>query len=327
MKTNNEVGFYDPRYYTLDRLNEVSLSNVRISLKQFMEDYDVTEYPIDCFKLVRKIQDAKLIHLEVMEEGRMSSAFNAVATYLPEVDSYMIVMKPVPRGWQRRSPWRRCNFSLAHELGHVFCGHLYVPKNMKSVERRQIEDLEADEFAARLLMPERLILHSQFSSDEELSKEFLVSNQACYKRLNNLKRLDLYKVPKKAACPQCGNDHISPVADYCEICGQYLPDGGKSGVRVIEYVRYMSNSENRVLLCPICGNEQFSQSAQYCRICGTPAYNFCTREGFWESCHHVNSTNARFCELCGSSTEYANRNILRDWQLDKEDYIRKITQR
>ena len=98
MKTNNEVGSYDPRYYTLDRLNEVSLSNVRISLKQFMEDYDVTEYPIDCFKLVRKIQDAKLIHLEVMEEGRMSSAFNAVATYLPEVDSYMIVMKPVPRG-------------------------------------------------------------------------------------------------------------------------------------------------------------------------------------------------------------------------------------
>ena len=82
-----------------------------------------------------------------------------------------------------------------------------------------------------------------------------------------------------------------------------------------------------ILLCPICGNEQFSQSAQYCRICGTPAYNFCTREGFWESCHHVNSTNARFCELCGSSTEYANRNILRDWQLDKEDYIRKITQR
>ena len=75
MKKSNIAGSYDPRYYTLDRLNEVSLSNVRISLKQFMKDYDVTEYPIDCFKLVRKIQEAKLIHLEVLEEGRMSAAF------------------------------------------------------------------------------------------------------------------------------------------------------------------------------------------------------------------------------------------------------------
>ena len=35
-----------------------------------------------------------------------------------------------------------------------------------------MEDLEADEFAARLLMPERLILKSQFSSYQELSKSF-----------------------------------------------------------------------------------------------------------------------------------------------------------
>ena len=47
-----------------------------------------------------------------------------------------------------------------------------------------MDDLEADEFAARLLMPERLILKSQFSSYQELSKEFLVSDQACYKRLS-----------------------------------------------------------------------------------------------------------------------------------------------
>ena len=181
MKKSNIAGSYDPRYYTLDRLNEVSLSNVRISLKLFMKDYDVTEYPIDCFKLVRKIQEAKLIHLEVLEEGRMSAAFNAVATYLPEVDSFQIVMKPVPKDWKKRSSWRRCNFSLAHELGHVFCGHLDVPKNMKSAEKKKTEDLEADEFAARLLMPERLILKSQFSSYEELSKEFLVSDQACFK--------------------------------------------------------------------------------------------------------------------------------------------------
>ena len=34
-----------------------------------MKDYDVTEYPVDCFRLVKKIQDAGIIHLEVKEEA------------------------------------------------------------------------------------------------------------------------------------------------------------------------------------------------------------------------------------------------------------------
>ena len=84
MKRNNQKGSYDPRYYTMDRLGEISLSNVNINLKQFMHDYDVTDYPIDCFKLVKKIQETALIHLQVLEEGRMSPAFNAVAAYFPE---------------------------------------------------------------------------------------------------------------------------------------------------------------------------------------------------------------------------------------------------
>ena len=326
MKKSKIDGSYDPRYYTLDRLNEISLSNVRLNLKQFMKDYDITEYPIDCFRLVKKIQDAKLIHLEVLEEGRMSAAFNAVATYLPEVDSFQIVMKPVPKDWQKRSSWRRCNFSLAHELGHVFCGHLDVPKNMKSPEKRQMEDLEADEFAARLLMPERLILKSQFSSYQELSKEFLVSDQACYKRLNNLKRLDLCRIPARDTCPQCGNSQISPVADYCEICGEYLPLGGKQGVRIVEYTRTLADRHNRVIFCPVCGNEEFGDDAKYCKICGTPVYNFCGNNNTFWPCNHINSPNARFCEMCGSETVYQLRGLLQDWKKEKEDYIRAVTQ-
>ncbi len=326
MSNNSIAGSFDPRYYTLDRLNEVSLSNVHIKLKQFLKDYDVTDYPIDCFSLVRTIQDAGLIHLEVMEEARMSAAFNAAASYLPEVDSFLIVMKPVPKDWKTRSSWRRCNFSLAHELGHIFCGHLDVPKNMKPPEKRQMEDLEADEFAARLLMPERLILKSQFSSYQELSKEFLVSDQACFKRLNNLKRLDLSLVPARKACPQCGNNQISPAADYCEICGKYIPLGGQQGVQVVEYTKPLANPRNRVLFCPVCGNEDHAENALYCKICGIPVYNFCSNEYAVQTCNHINSPNARFCELCGSRTVYHLRRLLPDWKKEKENYIRAVTQ-
>ncbi len=326
MKNNNVQGSYDPRYYTLDRLGEISLSNVKISLKDFLKSYDVTDYPVDCFRLVKTIQSTGLIHLEVLEEGRMSPAFNAVATYLPEVDSYQIVMKPVPKDWKKRSSWRRCNFTLAHELGHIFCGHLEVPKAMKSDERKKQDDLEADEFAARLLMPETLFLRSQFSSCQELSQEFLVSDQTCYKRLNNLKRLDLIREPRQAACSVCGNDHISPIAEYCEICGSRLDDSLKTGVQVVEYPKYMTDTNNRVLYCPVCGNEEFSDRAQYCRICGLPAYNYCRSDHYFRICHHANAANARYCELCGCGTEYSLLKILPDWKEDKTAFIRAIIQ-
>ncbi|MBR3429772.1 MAG: ImmA/IrrE family metallo-endopeptidase, partial [Clostridia bacterium] len=306
---------------------EISLSNVNLSLKQFMKDYDVTEYPVDCFRLVKKIQDAGIIHLEVKEEGRMSPAFNAVATYLPEVDSFQIVMKPVPEHWQQKSAWRRCNFTLAHELGHIFCGHLEIPKNMKTAERRRKDDLEADEFAARLLMPERLILKSRFSSFEELSKEFLVSDQACFKRMNNLKRLDLIRQPKQAACANCGNDHFSPAAEYCEICGKPLDGWQQDGVLVVEYSGFMADENNRVLFCPVCGNEEFSDRSKYCRVCGLPAYNWCRSDHYFRICHHANATSARYCELCGCKTEFSLRGLLTDWKKEKNEYIRAITQR
>ena len=202
-----------------------------------------------------------------------------------------------------------------------------IPKDMKSAERRAQDDLEADEFAARLLMPERLILHSQFSSYSELSKEFLVSDQACFKRLNNLKRLDLIGEPRGEACSICGNDHFSPIAEYCEVCGTPLDQGLKKGVRVVEYTRYLSDENNRVVLCPVCGNEEFSDGAQYCRICGLPAYNYCRSDHYFRFCHHPNATNARYCELCGCNTEYSLRNLLSDWKQEKADYIRAITQR
>ena len=107
MKKGDSSVSFDPRYYTLDSLSESSLFIVCNSLEQFLEDYDITEYPVDCFALVKTIQQANRIHLDVEVEEKLSKAFDASAKYFQEVDSYLIIMKPVPRDWQRRSSWRR----------------------------------------------------------------------------------------------------------------------------------------------------------------------------------------------------------------------------
>ena len=275
----------------------------------------------------RKIQEAGVIHLEIRFCERMPHGVDAVAEYDPDKERYIITIGPVPGDWKKRSSRRRINFTLAHELAHIFCGHLIIPREMKTGEQLELEELEADEFAGRLLMPERLILNSQFSSLEELSAAFWVSDQAAFIRLNNLKRLDLIRLPRRAACCICGNDHVSPAAEYCEICGTLLEGRKKKGVQVVEYRADVTDETGRPAYCPVCGNQEYSPHAAYCRICGLPAYNVCTGERAKGLCRHINAVNARYCELCGSVTEYRRRKLLRDWEQEKADYVRWITKR
>ena len=327
---NTNKGYYDPRYYSMDKLTKVSLFNIKKSLTQFRKDYDIVEYPIDCFALLKKIVEAKKIKIGVQIVSGVSSAFEAAAVYLTEIDEYLIQLKNVPKDWKRYSSWRRCNFTLAHELGHIFCGHLLISKKFKSKEEKIRDDNEADEFAGQLLMPAELFLKSQFSKYEELAKEYLVSTQACYKRLNNLQRLDLISIPRKTTCPICGNGDITPVSEYCDICGHYLTNNDPKGVKLIEYPSPLANENHRVYLCPVCGNEEYSENAQYCRICGTPAFNFCSNvndefDDIWD-CDHINLPNARYCECCGSFTVFQRIGLFKDWKEDRDNYIRAVTQ-
>lgn len=316
MKKGDSSGSFDPRYYTLDSLSESSLFVVRHNLEQFLEDYDITEYPVDCFALVKTIQQANRIHLDVEVEEKLSKAFDASAKYFQEVDSYLIIMKPVPRDWQRRSSWRRCNFSMAHELGHIFCGHLFISWDMKSEEIRHKEDLEADEFAARLLMPEHLILSSHFSSCEELSKKFLVSDQACFKRLNNLKRLDLIRLSAREAhevCSRCGAPRLDGAA-FCFTCGDYNRYEfifRKDPPAVPPAVQYHGT---HFTSCPFCGNAHIPDDALYCIQCGKPVTNPClpnrlrdqtTSSGLARldlQSRHLCSPGVLYCPDCGSRT-------------------------
>lgn len=313
------------RYYTLDKLSEASLWRIDRALKQFLRDYDVEDYPINCFDLVKKIQASSIIDLGVEETGQLSGGFEAVASYFPEVEAYLIIMKCANQRRMRFSSGRRQNFSMAHELGHIFLQHLLISKKLKTQEQIAYEDMEADEFAGRLLMPEKMILNSNFSTGTDISAEYLVSDRALYRRLNNLKRLDLYRAKPRPTCTLCGYAKISPIADYCEICGTQLSKAARRGVKVIDYPATLTDDNQRVLLCPLCGNEEISSHASFCRICGSPLYNTCDSEHSYNDCNHVNAPNARYCELCGRSTIFDNRGLLRNWKEERAAFIKALT--
>ena len=89
---------------------------------------------------------------------------------------------------------KRVNWSIAHEVGHVVLGHTGIAK--KSV----VEELQANVFAAELLMPDPVIRFldqtaGRALSDRELAKYFNVSITACKKRRTELDRRDPIENP------------------------------------------------------------------------------------------------------------------------------------
>ncbi len=72
----------------------------------------------------------------------------------------------------------------------------------------------------------------------------------------------------------------------------------------------------RVIKCPKCSNEDFSEEANYCKICGAPLFNTCEDQ---HTCYHNNVGNARFCETCGSQTEFFKLGYLNSWEESTEN--------
>ena len=283
-----------PRYETLSQLNESSLFLVRNGLKRFMDEYGPFSWPIDCFRLLCDIQRSGRIQLYVVESSGLPGGVDARTWYFAACGYYLMIRKSVPENWQAQSGSRRCNFTMAHELGHIFLGHLDVPEDAKSEALRSRENAEADEFASRLLMPEDLVLNACFPSRAEMAAAFLVSEQALFHRLNNLRRLDRLNLPP-AVCPACGNRRISPCASRCRMCGASLgrkiPEGTALKMRVPFPER-----------CPVCGSDAMPSGGE-CPDCGYPVYNRCRAE--YNRPSHINPPDARFCETCGASTLYA----------------------
>lgn len=83
------------------------------------------------------------------------------------------------------------------------------------------------------------------------------------------------------------------------------------------------DEEGKVLECPRCNNEEFSQDAEHCRICGLSTSNKC--EGYYDEEYgghfvsHDNPSNARFCETCGKPTAFFNEEILKPWEIAKQE--------
>lgn len=88
----------------------------------------------------------------------------------------------------------RQRFTIAHELGHIVLGHLqegqYTMINREPALRDDPEELQANQFAARILAPACVLHALNVRSAEEISRLCGISHQAAEFRLARLRVLN-----------------------------------------------------------------------------------------------------------------------------------------
>jgi Zn-dependent peptidase ImmA (M78 family) len=307
---------YDEKYYTLDLIPKYRQDYINLRLNWFIDLLGLKEsdWPIDCMKILKELKTTQLINLRY-DFIELSDECDAAIRYFPEHDFYSITINDNKVNYPYEcSNHRRLNFTLAHELGHIALRHHLIEDHLKTPEQKALENLEADEFAGRFLLPESLIFTINYYSLASAAEYFMVSKTALWKRLNNMKRLDVLNSRTIRTCESCGNTKFSIFSEYCGICGKPIR-GGLKGIRKVYYPSDIKiDRYKRVIECPVCKFKHFN--GDKCARCGTYIYNYCSEYLISgdKDCDYANNSNHRFCEMCGRPTYFYNRGLLIPWE-------------
>lgn len=165
--------------------------NSRNAAWKLLLDLDIQTLPVNPGEILKKIgipfgtyrKNQKLIqHYRLEKIAKTSSAFTLYITDVPIVLFDDTEMK------------ERIRFSLAHELGHIICGHLsHGQITLRNKEPSKGDDRierEANMFAARLLAPVCVFHEVQIFDAERISEICGISMQSATFRSERLKLLE-----------------------------------------------------------------------------------------------------------------------------------------
>lgn len=88
----------------------------------------------------------------------------------------------------------RQRFTVAHELGHLYLGHVHGGSSI-DFGSQNFDEAEANQFAAHLLMPPSLLridINAGLKDPKELAKRYQVSEEALWWQINKAGLLGLF---------------------------------------------------------------------------------------------------------------------------------------
>ena len=160
------------------------LANARHSAKALLKSAKITSAPITIKQIMPFVKET----FDVTVEGLDDAAFRGKGDAMTQTrGDYVFII------YNKSKPEVRKRFSVAHEIGHLYRGHLHGNSSI-DLNSENYDEMEANTFAAHLLMPPDLLrkdIKAGMKNPEELANKYNVSVDALWIQLRST---NLFKI-------------------------------------------------------------------------------------------------------------------------------------
>ena len=154
--------------------------NARNASWQCILDFDIKTLPVIVTSIIKKSDNIRL--LKNSDINLLKEKESGVTIF--ENGIFNIVFRDT-------EPSKRCRFTIAHELGHIFLGHLMInTPQYRTFKIQNDTESEANVFARDLLAPACVLHELQTLSAAEISKLCNISLEAASYRAERMRELE-----------------------------------------------------------------------------------------------------------------------------------------
>lgn len=145
---------------------------VRNSTRQLLNQAKITTYPIRVKDVLKIVSNLHIDSAELEDEISGMQATVGENIYIR---------------YNRNHPTIRKRFTVSHELAHAFLGHTSGCQHGSNFESKDLSEIEANQFAAELLMPLSMLKEAIKKSKtvSSLAFDFWVSKEAMSWRIKD----------------------------------------------------------------------------------------------------------------------------------------------
>lgn len=153
--------------------------NARNASWQCIIDYNINSLPVKASQIAKKsdITIIKNSQADFLQQGKSG------ATVLQDEKFYII--------YNDEESVSRCRFTIAHELGHIFLGHLMTNKTKyRTFAIQDDTESEANVFARDLLAPACVLHELNLLNADDIARVCNISLEAARYRSNRMQELE-----------------------------------------------------------------------------------------------------------------------------------------
>lgn len=161
-----------------NQINNPRLTEAKHAALGLLKTAKITAFPVALNQLLPTVRQT----FDITISGIPNAMFNGKGDAITQSrDSSIFIL------YNQDRPTVRKRFSVAHELGHLYLGHLHG-NSSNDLNTKNFDELEANTFAAHLLMNPISLkkdIQSGCQSPELLAKKYEVSLEALWFQLNH----------------------------------------------------------------------------------------------------------------------------------------------